>query len=964
MSEAGDTTMTPERWAQLQHLFDELVDLAPAARTRRLAQIRKHDADLCRRVASLLAAHAQADSVLQPLDAPEIPFVSSGPDPLQLIGERLAQYTIVAYLGGGGMGVVYKAQDTRLERMVALKFLPPALTRDAEAKARFIHEARSASALDHPNICTIYEINEHAAGHLFIAMALIEGETLKQKLARHPLPLAEAINWAEQVAQGLGQAHARGIVHRDIKPANVMVDDAGQVKIVDFGLAKVAEVSLTETGVTLGTMAYMSPEQVRGGAVDHRTDIWALGVLLYEMVTGQRPFDGTRNEGIAQAILYAEPEPMTALRSRVPMALEQIVEKALAKDPAERYQHVDELPVDLRALSSGSRRTAALPAGSASAMDRHGRWKRTLIGALVGVVIVAAAVAGWYAAQSTRWTPPAPVRFAVTLPPGQRLSTWYQPLALSPDGTQLVYSVQAGDTTRLYRRALDRLETVALPGTEGGQDPFFSPDGRWIGFFAEGKLKKMQVTGGIPQPICDALQGSLGASWGPDDTIIMSLGVTSGLLRVPAAGGTPEALTTPNTEAGEVGHYWPQHLPGGGVLFTLWSGSGWRMAILPPGQPTWHVLPEEGAAARYLPTGHLVYAQMSRALATPALLVMPFDVDRQTATGGPVSVLAYPGLSGPNFAVSSTGTLVYVASGSEWVAFKENTLVWVDRTGHTTPFLDRGHFLGPRFSPDGSRLAVGDFSKTGSFDLWVYDVEHGTRIRLTSQGTINNFPAWTPDNKRIAFTSTRVPPGLYWKRVDGNEEAERLLPRKQHIQIPGSWSPDGSALAFTRNTLGANSDLWIYTRDAVEPVPLLATPANETAPRFSPDGQYIAYVSDASGEDAVYMRSYPVPNTTWPISNGGGREPVWAPDGRRLFYRKGNAVMAVSIRTEPRFSAGTPVLLFEGNYEIGEFDQPNYDVAPDGRFLMMQAGEAATPTVFHVVLNWFTELETLVPGDQ
>ena len=399
------------------------------------------------------------------------------------------------------------------------------------------------------------------------------------------------------------------------------------------------------------------------------------------------------------------------------------------------------------------------------------------------------------------------------------------------------------------------------------------------------------------------------------------------------------------------------------MLFTVWGDAPWRTAILSLDTGRWRILLDDGAAARYVPTGHLVYAQMSRALAAPGLLAAPFDLERREVTGASVSVLDYPGLNGPNFAVSPGGTLVYVAEGSAWATTSENMLVWVDRTGQATPMDGRtGNFLGPRFSPDGSRFGVANFTNTGTYDIWIYESDRETGTRLTREGHINNFPVWSPDGAWVAFNSSRTPPGIYRKRADGSGTAERLVLRNQHPQIPGDWSPDGEAVLFTELNPETGGDLWLLPPGA-EPAPLLVTPHDESAPRLSPDGRALAYVSDVSGRREVYVRRYPGSGAAVRVSNGGGREPAWAPDGQSLFFRRADEMWTASVTTSPEVAAGAPRRLFEGSYAGETFGQPNYDVAPDGRFLMIRERDSSKTVRLHVVTNWFTELARRTSGE-
>jgi serine/threonine-protein kinase len=719
-----------------------------------------------------------------------------------MIDKTISHYKILEKLGEGGMGVVYKAEDMNLRRTVALKFLSPQAFIGDEEKARFVHEAQTAASLNHSSICHVYEIDE-SDGQTFIAMEYVDGKSLKAKIESGPLKLHESVDIAIKMAEGLLEAHAKGIIHRDIKPANVMITHEGQPKITDFGLAKSAKrTMLTKTGTTLGTVAYMSPEQTRGEGVDHRTDIWSLGAVIYEMVTGQRAFKGDYEQAVVYSILNQQPEPMTALRTGVPMEMERIVTKAMAKDPADRYQHVDEMPVDLRALKAGLVGiSTASAAGAATAPTGPPALRRrgtvlALGGLIVGAVISALAVWGLMRERPVKLQ--SVTRFAVTLPWDQELARNAPPIAISPDGKFLAYVAHSGGGyPQLYLRPLDRLEAVVVPGTERAADPFFSPDGRWVGFFAEGKLKKVAVAGGVPMTISDALYAGTGASWGPDDTVVFPVTESSGLVRVPASGGAPEALTAPDLELGEVCHRRPHVLPeGNGVLFTKLTAEGSSLTVLNLKTGELRTLLSDVAEAIYLRTGHLICAGAG------ALRAVPFDPLRLEITGSTTPVLdrihssTFYGLKLTYFAISQTGTIVYVPS---FEANTENALVWVDRSGKAAPLSeDWASVRYPRFSPDGAHIAVTEVMSgaRADIDIWIYGIERGTRTRLTAEGN-NILPVWTPDGQRVTFGSNRSGPiSLFWKAADGSGEAQLLLDR-EYSQFPESWSPDGRTLAFT-----------------------------------------------------------------------------------------------------------------------------------------------------------------------
>lgn len=951
-----------DRSAEIRRLFEEAAAL-PADERQVWLEGACPDPALREEVATLLRAEAEKGAEVEAAlrVARQRSDLPPNDGELDLAGRSLGPYAVLERVGSGGMGVVYRARDTRLDRTVALKVLPEGATRDPGVVRRFLHEARVASSLDHPAICTVYEVVDDRGSELppLIAMAFVEGETVQARLARGPLPIDQAISIAVRVAEGLAHAHARGIVHRDVKPGNVMLGATGDVKLVDFGLAKARDVDLTRPGVRMGTVSAMSPEQVRGEPVDARTDIWALGALLYAMVVGQPPFRGERPEAVMHAILERDPPPMSALRSGVPVALDRIVAKALAKDPADRYQHVDEIPVDLRSVEPG---TGGLAAAGLSSPGAPRRRPGALVAAAItafAIALLAIAVGPWLSGDEA--PPDRTVRFQVPLPDDHTLSSWYQPIALSPDGSRLVFGALGPGRSGLFLRDLDRLQSRFVPATEGAHDPFFSPDGRWIAYFADGKLMKVEAEGGIPQIVCDAPPGNQGASWGPGGEIVLTAGgPTSGLLRVAATGGDPVPLTTPRQDAGEIGHAWPQHLPGGrGLLFTVWAGDGFRTAILARDDTVWRVVHRGDAAARYVPSGHLIFAEMIGAATTPGLLAVPFDLERGEVTGSPMSVLEEPGLAGPNFAVSEDGALAYVAGGSPaWAGLDENALLWVDSAGDPARAVgSTGFYEAPRLSPDGRRVAAATFSPDGTYDTWVFDLDRGTRTRITLQGTINNFPVWSPDGTAVTFNSSRSPPGIYRRSADGTGEAELLVPRERgRPQIPGSWTPDGAALAYTVVGEGGRGDVWILEPGAGKR-PLLETGASESSPVFSPSGRFLAWVSDASGRPEVYVGPYPGPGGAQVVSAGGGREPAWDPSGSTLYYRTADAIMAVVMAPPDRPRPGRPRTVLDGRFQTATFGLTNYDVGPDGRFLVVARDSSPSPTRINVVLNWVSELD-------
>ena len=890
-------------------------------------------------------------------------------------GTRLGPYEILSAIGAGGMGEVYRARDTRLDRIVAVKILPDHLAERAELRERFEREARTIASLNHPHICTLHDTG-HQDDIDFLVMEYLEGETLAQRLQKGALPIQLVLQYAIEISDALDKAHRKGITHRDLKPGNIMLTKSG-TKLLDFGLAKLrqdaapatplsqlptANDAITAQGTILGTLQYMAPEQLEGKEVDARTDIFAFGVVIYEMATGKKAFEGKSQASLIAKILETEPPPISSLQPMTPPALDRAVKRCLAKEPDERCQSAKDLADELKWIAESGPQSAAQMSAPGKGIRGLGRRPAVIgIGALLlGAVIASLAVWNLRPAPAS---PPKPVtRLTITLPPGQQLAGLENgpAVALSPDGTRLAYVATQGGIQQLYLRAMDSLEAKPIPGTQGAFNPFFSSDGQWLGFFATGKLKKISVSGGTAVTLGDAASAN-GANWGSQGIIAFAPATVSALQQVPDAGGTPHPLT--RFEKSDVSHRWPEFLPGGkAVLFSSGNHgidfSNAQVVVQTVGASERRNLIQGGTNPRYAPSGHLVYAQGG------SLMAVPFDPQRLQLTGTAVPVVegvlqsTFSGAA--QYSISATGSLVYIPGG---VQSSQNNLVWVTRTGAEQRLAAPAHaYLFPRLSPDGRRVAVGIAEQ--ETQTWLYDLSRETLTRFTFVGSANQNGTWTPDGKRIAFNSNKEgPQNPFWQLADGSGGLERLT-TSEYANIPMSWSPDGQLLAFTEVNPTTGIDIWVLRMSDRKSQPFLRTPFNESAPRFSPDGHWLAYISDESGRFEIYVQPYPGPGGKWQISTEGGTEPVWNPNGRELFYRSGGKMMAVDIATQPGFTVGKPRMLFDGPYSPTALTTPNYDVSADGqRFLMLKPSEQApsAPTQINVVLNWFEELKQKVP---
>jgi eukaryotic-like serine/threonine-protein kinase len=877
-------------------------------------------------------------------------------------GSRLGPYEIVALLGAGGMGEVYRARDTRLQRTVAIKILPPQLASDPQRKLRFEREARAISSLKHPHICTLHDIGREDAIE-FLVMEQLDGETLARRLSRGPLPLPVALGIGVEIADALDAAHRQRITHRDLKPANVMLTPSG-AKLMDFGLATLGaepltsdaasaattgDVPLTTEGTVLGTLQYMAPEQVEGRRADSRTDIFALGAVIYEMVAGRPPFVGHTRASLMAAILSAEAPVLSSAQPASPLPLDRLVTSCLARDREQRWQSAADLRRELEWI-----REDALGAGPAPGRLKRG-WQRLAVAASLGALVTTAAL--W----SAGWRPRAPVgdvggaQFAVVLPSGESLHEYSDSIvAMSPDGALLAYVVQRGDERGLYVRRLDSLTAEWLPGTERASNPFFSPEGRRLGFESGSTLKTIALDGGPPQVICD-VPFFAGASWAPDDTIIFTPTFTAGLWAVPAAGGKPRRLAAPVRERGEGAYLRPEVLPGGeAVLFTTWMGTSFDeslVSVLSLRTGVIRVLVRGGFNPRYASSGHLLYERGVN------LMAVPFDLDRLEVTGPPVialeGVLRETSEGAPTFSLSRNGTLAYVPGIERSVS---RSLVWVDRQGRMQPIIQGTRpYSSVRVSPDGQRLALWLEEATAS--VWVSELRRGALTRITFGGD-DHSPVWSPDGKQIAFESSRSGVHqLYVRPADGTGREEQITTGEYESYI-GDWSPDGRSLVYTEFHPDTGADLWIVGLDSGHPTrPFLRTPSTEKAPTFSPDGRWLAYVSNESGRSEVYVEPFQGPSHKWQASTEGGEEPAWARSGRELFFRSGGKMMVVPVTNSPTFGLGRPVPLFSGSYLYGIIPNRTYDVAADGRFAMIREPDATlAPRQINVVLGWSERL--------
>jgi serine/threonine protein kinase/Tol biopolymer transport system component len=965
--------MSSDRKQLITSIFHSAIEREGTERAAFLDGACANDAELRREVESLIRAHEDAGDLI------DQPAYVSGAEVLNDVdgrafeGRTIGPYKIISLLGAGGMGEVYRAHDSRLGREVALKVLPHPLSRGDDSLRRFQQEARAASALNHPNILSIFDTGTTDDGIPFVVSELLEGETLREKLAGGALPLRKAIDYALQTTRGLAAAHGKGIVHRDLKPENLFVTKDGRLKILDFGIAKLVQrqglghelhteaptmIIKTDPGMVIGTVGYMSPEQVRGQSVDTRSDIFSFGAILYELLSGRRAFQGDSQVERMNAILKEEPADLTADNNRITPAVERVVRRCLEKQAEERFQSASDLAFALESLSSA---TSGATAAASRAEAKPRVWSRAQIIWAAATLLLAIAALGFAALYFRRpATEVRPVRLMIS---SEKLI--FTNIAVSPDGRLLAIAAQddAGER-QIYLRPLDSLEIRPLAGTEGGRNPFWSPDGRFVAFFTDDKLKKVEAAGGPVQIICDA-GGNFGASWGRDGTILFVTRFGVGVSRVASSGGAVTEATKLNSSREEFAHLMPYFLPDGrNFLFKAYGKkSGIMAGSLDTGETKW--LERRGALAGYSPTGHLLFAQGG------TLFAQAYDPKSAQLSGEPVPVAEGVGsdhaMDAVFTSVSETGVLAYLtASAAMGKPLRTSQISVFDRAGKLVSTLgEPGSYFHINVSPDGSRLAFDRLrvDQQGSFmDVWTMELSRGVPMRLTFDPLTALDPVWSPDGTRIAYMSDRE--GLYhlYVRPAGGAGEPELLLKNDADKFLGDWATDGRHILYVQDDPQTGpDDVWALPLFGDrQPFPVFKTKFNEMQPSFSPDGRFVAYVSNESGRNEVYVQSFPTSGFKLKISTAGGTTPVWRRDGQEMFYvaPDGKLMAAEITPAVAAVKVGVPAPLFQTRLDGDDDSKEAFAVLSNGaRFVIINPISEQTSAPINIVLNWEAHLK-------
>ncbi|MGB7464271.1 MAG: protein kinase [Candidatus Acidiferrum sp.] len=879
-------------------------------------------------------------------------------------GTLLGPYEIGSPLGAGGMGEVYRARDTRLDRTVAVKILPANISADPVAKQRFEREAKAISGLNHPNICVLHDVGS-LDGLDYLVMECVEGDSLAKRLEKGPLPLEQTLKYGAQIADALDKAHRAGIVHRDLKPGNVMLTASG-AKLLDFGLAKpvgalMGDVTMsvaamrsspvTQEGMIVGTFQYMSPEQVEGREVDGRSDIFSLGAVLYEMVTGQRAFEGKTQLSVASVILEKEPAAISEVKPMTPPALDHAIRRCLAKDPEERWQTGRDLAGELKWISEGGSQMGA-PAG------RTSKWREIAVVGLLGALVFTAVMLG-YAYFHLERTQGAPTRTSIVPPANAAFGLGY---ALSPDGTRVVFWAEKVEgQSNLWVRALDSSTAQELAGTANGINPFWSPDGQWIGFFSNGKLRKVHVGGGAVQEIADAPLGR-GGTWNAQGMIVFAPAIVGTLQKVPAGGGAPTPVTQIDQSTGELTHRWPNFLPDGQhFLYLARQTSEKQPAGVYVGSLEGNFRKKvlDGPSdAQYVEPGYLLFVH------NETLFAQRFDT-RKLSVEGDVIPLATDVLKRQRslwagVAASQTGQLLYTPTGYE----SDNELIVTDRKGNTlSSFNLDGDATYIRLSPDGKRMAVALYPSgtTGVGGIWIYGLASELKLRFVFTDAYYVSPVWSPDGTQLAFASTRTGPfNMYLKTLNGGAEEKAIHPAPED-ERPQSWSPDGKYLVYDRRSNGRRgvAEVMVLPLNGEgQPYSLLNAPYFNSGGQISPDGRWIAFASDQSGKTEICVSTFPQAKGIWQVSTTGGRTPMWRRDGRALYYSRADGIVVsteVQAGTDS-FSTGATMEVLQRHVTQAGIEA-NYDVFSDGQhFVILSVRKGTMHSPLTLITNWMGEL--------
>ena len=961
--------MTPERWEQIDKLLGRALEQKPDHRAAFLDEACNGDAALRQEVESLLLAHRKGGQFLE-APALEVAAPANPGTGVRIVaGQQLGPYKILSLLGAGGMGEVYKAKDDRIGREVAIKVLPPAFSADADRLCRFEQEARAAGRINHPNILALYDVGTHE-GSPYIVSELLGGETLRDRLRGKALPLRKAIEFALQVARGLAGAHEKNIVHRDLKPENLFITKDGHVKILDFGLAKLQPKSAkvtdtdvpteilisTEPGVVLGTVGYMSPEQVRGEPTDHRSDIFAFGAILYEMLSGQRAFEGKSSVETMNAILKEEPPELSKVSLQIPRALEHIVRHCLEKAPEQRFQSAHDLAFALEEL---------LGSGDSTSSESHTRppeglkRRQPLVWILSGLCLLALLSTAFIAYTYFRHPRVNLRSLRFTVSPPEK-ATFEESLALSPDGRWLAFVASMGEGKRsLWLRPLDSLAARAIPGTDGAIYPFWSPDSRALAFFAQGKLKKIEVSGGPPQILSDA-PFPFGGTWNRDGVILFAPNFEDPLYRIAATGGEATPVTILDRSVREA-HLWPHFLPDGRhFLYLGWNTPGAPRGAIHIGSldqidKRSYLLVAADSSVAYASPGYLLFER------DQTLFAQPFDAEHLQVSGEAVALaegVTRDGYSYANFSITET-SLAYWGG----TAGQNSQLVWLNREGKSLGGVGQpGFYEDPWLSPDEKQVVVRSSDPEGRIgDLWLLQIPAGTPLRLTFHPKDDRFPVWSPDGSRIVFSSNRTGYYEFYQKPSSGAGDDELLLQTRTSKALTDWSLDGRYIVYMDVIPKTKFDLAVMPLFGDrQPQPFLQSEFNEKQGRLSPDGRWMAYASDETGRYEVYVQPFPATGGKWQISTGGGEQPSWRRDGKELFYiGEGQKLFAVAVdATSSTFRRTTPRGLFEIRSGANLWTRNQYAVTQDGqRFLVNTSVETSPPSPITVVINWSAGLK-------